>query len=221
MARNRRNDLVNRSQEEKVPSRDDWNSQVKDTSSSSPPPRELASSVDYLKMYEGPFTWFKVFPLKFNEIETGLATALDETFNKDKSEMDSLLKSSGMKLISKKATQVYFLTETRKFQQAGKNINACREFIETCLETKSLSEEYAEGFKYVLDGLFIYLQVLSGNFIHSSSSALPVPIQFSSLHAKSKLAIWVMRDFFIDDCRRAAVDRQDYMLKVSAHNNSE
>lgn len=164
-----------------------------------------------MQNYEAHFNWCKVVPLSTNEIENGLIV-LKEKFHDEAREKDVLLKTSGIKLISKKATEAFFQIETKNFYRSKCNIEEAKGFVKTCLKNNFLSEDYADGFKYVFDGLDIYVQVKAG--WKPSDLDLDSLIEFSKVPSKGKVAIMILRDFFIEDCKRANVDRHDYMEKV-------
>ncbi|CAL8141659.1 unnamed protein product [Orchesella dallaii] len=117
-----------------------------------------------LQSYECHFNWAKSFPLTLPEMGHGLLL-LEEKFRDEAREIHTLLKlrsasTGGISLISKKLSQAYFNIESSKFSEAKVCLSDAEKFLELCVnDYYTLTEEYAQGFKYVLDGLQVFLEM--------------------------------------------------------------
>ncbi|ODM95818.1 hypothetical protein Ocin01_10862, partial [Orchesella cincta] len=190
-----------------------------------------------LQSYECHFNWVKTYRLTLSEIGHGLLL-LEEKFRDEAREIHSLLKLrsasiGGISLIAKKLAQAYFNIEIAKFDQAKVCLREAETYLDLCVnDYYTLTEDYALGFKYVWDGLQVFLEIQIKDdyderhrggerppFMRRKNNITPkVNLEgmkhFRRLPAKGKYIVWTIKDVFHMYCSRSNVERPDWMEKI-------
>ncbi len=199
-----------------------------------------------LQSYECPFKWIQSHPrYTISLAELGHGILILEAQFRDESreiydELSTLLNKKstfvGISLIAKKITQAHFNIELQRYMQAKQCLGEAETFLLQWAENNP-NPEYSQGFQYILEGLYVFLDIqvstasptsAGGSFVRrsgggggSSSSTTPAHCleglkHFRRLPAKAKYIVWTCRDVFLVYCSRANVQRTDWMEAVGA-----